>query len=205
MNAWLQVTAVIVPRTPQGPGASVRRKEQLTTSEQRHMRDLIGIGLALFLGIVGTFYAFGLFGGSNSNSQIQETFVELQQARRELASFATQNGGYSAAVFTTAQIQALQFLPSTAINGANTLNQWRGTIAITGNTANFFVDYSNIDASSCARLVTKTPINSGVSGIAVAATTAGLTAATVNALPISAASAATLCTATMAVRFVVSG
>jgi hypothetical protein len=169
------------------------------------MRDLIGIGLALFLGVIGIFYAFGLFAGSNSNSQIQETFLELQQARRELASFATQNGGYGAAAFTTAQIQALQLLPTTAINGANTLNQWRGSIAITGNTTNFFVDFTNIDANSCARLVTKAPFGSGISGIAVAATIAGLSAATVNAPPVSAASAAALCTATMAVRFVVSG
>lgn len=35
------------------------------------MRDLIGVGLALFLGIIGIFFAYGVFGSSNSNSQIQ--------------------------------------------------------------------------------------------------------------------------------------
>ena len=169
------------------------------------MRDLIGVGLALFLGLIGVLFAYGVFGSSNSNSQIQETFVELQQARREMASYAAQNGGYGAVAFTVPQIAALSILPTTAINGATTANQWKGTIAITGNTTNFFADYSNIDAVSCARLITKAPIGSGITGIAVASATAGLTAAAVNTLPVNTATAVALCTATMAVRFIVSG
>jgi hypothetical protein len=169
------------------------------------MRDLIGVGLALFLGVVGIFFAYGVFGSSNSNSQLQETFVELQQARTEMDSYAAQNGGYSTTAFTVAEIKALAFLPAQAINGTTTVNQWKGTIAITGNTTNFFTDYTNIDAVSCARLITKTPASSGVTGIAVASSASGLTAATVNALPISAATAVSLCTTTMAVRFVMSG
>jgi hypothetical protein len=169
------------------------------------MRDLIGVGLALFLGVIGIFFAYGVFGSANTNSQIQETFVELQQARTEMGSYATQNGGYGTTAFTTAQIKALALLPFQAFSGSSTVNQWRGTIAITGNNTNFFTDYTNIDSSSCARLLTKTPASSGVTGIAVASTTAGLAAATVNALPVSAATAAAACTATMAVRFVMSG
>ena len=76
------------------------------------MRDLIGVGLALFLGVIGIFFAYGVFGSSNSNSQIQETFLELQQARTELSAYANQNGGYGTAAFTNAQIAALQLLPS---------------------------------------------------------------------------------------------
>jgi hypothetical protein len=169
------------------------------------MRDLIGVGLALFLGVIGIFFAYGVFGSANANSQIQETFVELQQARTEMGSYAAQNGGYGTTAFTGAQIKALALLPFQAISGATTINQWRGTIAITGNNTNFFTDYTNIDASSCARLLAKTPANSGVTGIAVASSAGGLSAATVNALPIGAATAAAVCNATMAVRFVMNG
>ena len=35
------------------------------------MRDLIGVGLALFLGVIGIFFAYGVFGSSYSSSQIQ--------------------------------------------------------------------------------------------------------------------------------------
>ena len=59
---------------------------------------------ALFLGVIGIFFAYGVFGSANTNSQIQETFVELQQARTEMASYAAQNGGYGATAFTAAQI-----------------------------------------------------------------------------------------------------
>jgi hypothetical protein len=169
------------------------------------MRDLIGVGLALFLGVIGIFFAYGVFGASNSSSQIQETFLELQQARTELQSYAIQNGGYGAAAFPFAQIKALALLPFQALTGTATVNQWKGTIALTGNSTNFFADYTNIDPSSCARLMVKTPARSGVTGIAVATSAAGLSAATVNPLPISAATAATACTGTMAVRFVVAG
>jgi hypothetical protein len=169
------------------------------------MRDLIGVGLALFLGVIGIFFAYGVFGSANTNSQIQETFIELQQARTEMGSYAAQNGGYGTTAFTNAQIKALALLPFQAINGTATINQWRGTIAITGNNANFFTDYTNIDASSCARLITKTPLSSGVTGIAVASSAGGLSAATVNALPVSPATATAACTGTMAVRFVVAG
>ena len=169
------------------------------------MRDLIGVGLALFLGVIGIFLAYGVFGSANTNSQIQETFVELQQARTEMASYAAQNGGYGATAFTATQIKALGLLPFQALSGAATVNQWRGTIAITGNNTNFFADYTNLDASSCARLLVKTPASAGVSGIAVATSSAGLSAAAVNAVPVSAATAAAACTGTMAVRFVVSG
>ncbi len=169
------------------------------------MRDLIGVGLALFLGVIGIFFAYGVFGSSNSSSQIQETFLELQQARTELQGYAIQNGGYGNAAFPFAQIKALALLPFQALSGAATINQWKGTIALTGNTTNFFADYTNIDPTSCARLMVKTPASSGVTGIAVATSAAGLAAATVNALPISAATAAAACTGTMAVRFVMAG
>ncbi len=169
------------------------------------MRELIGVGLALFLGVIGIFFAFGIFGSSNSSSQIQETFLELQQARTELQSYALQNGGYGSAAFSFAQIKALALLPLQALTGTATANQWKGTIALTGNNANFFADYTNVDPTSCARLVVKTPVSSGVTGIAVASSPAGLSAATVNALPVSAATAAAVCTGTMVVRFVVAG
>jgi hypothetical protein len=170
------------------------------------MRDLIGVGLALFLGVIGIFFAYGVFGSSNSNSQIQDTFLELQQARTELSAYANQNGGYGTAAFTNAQIAALQLLPTTATAGGAATDQWKGAIALTGNTTNFFADYANIDSSSCTKLVTKTPANSGITGIAIAATIAGLTAATVNTLPISAATGTTACAAaTNAVRFVIQG
>ncbi len=170
------------------------------------MRDLIGVGLALFLGVIGIFFAYGVFGSSNSNSQIQETFLELQQARTELSAYANQNGGYGTAVFTSAQIVALQLLPTTATAGGTPTDQWKGPIALTGNTTNIFADYANIDSSSCTKLVTKTPANSGITGIAIAATVAGLAAATVNTLPVSAATGTTACAAaTNAVRFVIQG
>jgi hypothetical protein len=170
------------------------------------MRDLIGVGLALFLGVIGIFFAYGVFGSSNSNSQIQETFLELQQARTELSAYANQNAGYGAAAFTNAQIVALQLLPSTATAGGTATDQWKGAIALTGNNTNFFADYANIDPSSCTKLITKTPANAGITGIAVAATIAGLAAATVNTLPISAATGTTACAgATNAVRFVIQG
>jgi hypothetical protein len=169
------------------------------------MRDLIGIGLALFLGVIGIFFAYGVFGSANTNSQIQETFVELQQARTELQSYAIQNGGYGTAAFTFAQIKALALLPIQALNGTATINQWKGTIALTGNNTNFFADYTNIDPTSCARLMTKTPSSSGVTGIAVASSASGLSAATMNALPVSAATAAAACSGTMVVRFVAAG
>lgn len=169
------------------------------------MRDLIGIGLALFLGVIGIFFAYGVFGSANTNSQIQETFLELQQARTELQGYAIQNGGYGTAAFTVAQIKALALLPFQAFSGTATINQWKGTIALTGNSTNFFADYTNIDPVSCARLMTRTPASSGVTGIAVAPSAGGLSAATINALPVGAATAATACTGTMAIRFVVSG
>jgi hypothetical protein len=169
------------------------------------MRDLIGVGLALFLGVIGIFFAYGVFGSANTNSQTQETFIELQQARTELQSYAVQNGGYGSAAFTVAQIKALALLPAQAIAGTATINQWKGTIALTGNNTNFFADYTSVDAVSCTRLLTRTPASSGIGGIAVATTAAGLPAATVNALPVSAATAAAACTGIMAVRFVVSG
>jgi hypothetical protein len=170
------------------------------------MRDLIAVGLALFLGVIGIFYAFGVFGAANSNSQIQETFLEIQQARTELSAYANQNGGYGTAAFTNPQIVALQLLPSTALAGGTPTDQWRGPIALTGNSSNFFADYANIDSSSCTKLITKTPASSGITGIAVAATVAGLAAATVNTLPISAATGTTACAAaTNAVRFVIQG
>src|SRR5471030_1644834 len=105
------------------------------------MRDLIGVGLALFLGVIGIFFAYGVFGSANTNSEIQETFLELQQARTELAAYANQNGGYGTAVFTNAQIVALQLLPSTATSGGAATDQWKGPIALTGNSTNFFADY----------------------------------------------------------------
>jgi hypothetical protein len=169
------------------------------------MRDLIGVGLALFLGVIGIFFAYGVFGSSNSNSQVQETFVELQQARTELQSYALQNGGYGTAAFPFAQIKALALLPLQALTATATINQWKGTIALTGNDTNFFADYSNVDPTSCARLMTRLPASAGVTGVAVATSPTGLSAATVNALPINAATAAAACTGTMAVRFVVSG
>jgi hypothetical protein len=169
------------------------------------MRDLIGVGLALFLGVIGIFFAYGVFGSANINSQIQETFIELQQARTEMGSYAAQNGGYGTATFTGAQIKALALVPFQAINGTTTVNQWRGTIAISGNTTSFFVDYTNVDATSCARLMTKTPESSGVSGIAVATTAGGLSGTTVNDVPVKAATATAACSGTMAIRFVVSG
>jgi len=169
------------------------------------MRDLIGVGLALFLGIIGIFFAYGVFGSADTNGQIQETFIELQQARTELQSYAVQNGGYGTTAFTAAEIKALALLPFQAINGTTTVDQWKGTIALTGNNTSFFADYTNIDPTSCARLMTKTPSSSGVTGIAVASSAGGLSAATVNALPVSAATAAAACSGTMAVRFVVSG
>jgi hypothetical protein len=169
------------------------------------MRDLIGAGLALFLGVIGIFFAYGVFGSSNSSSQIQETFLELQQARTELQGYAIQNGSYGTTTFPFAQIKALALLPFQALTGTATVNQWKGTIALTGNSTKFFADYTNVDPTSCARLMVKTPLSSGVTGIAVATSTAGLSAATVNALPASAATAAAACTGTMAVRFVVAG
>jgi hypothetical protein len=169
------------------------------------MRDLIGVGLALFLGVISIFFAYGVFGASNSTSQIQETFLELQQARTELQSYAIQNGSYGAATFPFVQIKALALLPFQALTGTATINQWKGTIALTGNGANFFADYTNVDPTSCARLMVKTPATSGVTGIAVATSAAGLSAATVNTLPVSAATASAACTGTMAVRFVVAG
>lgn len=169
------------------------------------MRDLIGVGLALFLGVIGIFFAYGVFGSSNSSSQIQETFLELQQARTELQSYAIQNGGYGTSAFPFAQIKSLALLPLQALTGTATINQWKGTIALTGNSANFFADYTNIDPTSCARLMVKTPASSGVTDIAVASSAGGLSAATVNPLPVSAATAAAACTGTMAVRFVVAG
>jgi hypothetical protein len=169
------------------------------------MRDLIGVGLALFLGVIGIFFAYGVFGSSNSSSQIQETFLELQQARTELQSYAIQNGGYGSAPFPFAQIKALALLPFQALTATATINQWRGTIALTGNSTSFLADYTNVDPTSCARLMIKTPPSSGVTGIAVATSAGGLSAATVNPLPVSAATAAAACTGTMAVRFVVAG
>jgi len=149
--------------------------------------------------------ACGVFGSANSSSQIQETFLELQQARTELQSYAIQTGGYGTAAFPFAQIKALALLPLQALTGTATLNQWKGTIALTGNTTSFFADYTNVDLASCARMMVKTPASSGVTGIAVATSAAGLSAATVNPLPVSAATAAAACTGTMAVRFVVAG
>ena len=169
------------------------------------MRELIAVGLALFIGVIGIFFAFGVFGSANANSRIQETFIELQQARTEMASYAAQNGGYGTAAFTAAQIKALALLPLQAINGTATVNQWGGAITITGNIVNFFADYTNIDANSCARLMSKTPLSTGVTGIAVAAAVDGLAAATLNTLPVSPAAATAACTGTMAVRFVVAG
>jgi hypothetical protein len=169
------------------------------------MRDLIGVGLALFLGVMGIFFAYGVFGASNSSSQIQETFLELQQARTELQSYAIQNGGYGTSAFSFAQIKALALLPLQALTPTATISQWKGTIALTGSGTNFFADYTNIDPTSCARLMVKTPSASGVTGIAVATSTAGLSAATVNPLPVGAATAAAACTGTMAVRFVMAG
>lgn len=169
------------------------------------MRDLIGVGLSLFLGVIGIFFAYGVFGSSNSNSQIQETFVELQQARTELQSYALQNGGYGTAAFPFTQIKALALLPFQALTATATINQWKGTITLAGNNTNFYVDYTNVDPTSCARLMTRIPASSGVTGVAVAASASGLSAATVNALPIGAATAAAACTGTMVVRFVVSG
>src|SRR6185312_9629101 len=98
------------------------------------MRDLIGVGLALFLGVLGIFFAYGVFGSSNSNSQVQETFLEIQQAGREVGGYGIQNGGFGTVAFTAAQDAALGFLPTQAIAGSNTVNQWKGTITITGNT-----------------------------------------------------------------------
>ena len=170
------------------------------------MRELIGVGLALFLGVIGIFFAYGVFGAGNSSSQIQETFLELQQARTELQSYAIQNGGYGTASFPLVQVKALALLPLQALTATATVNQWKGTIALAGNGANFFADYTNIDPSSCARLMVKAPAGAGISGIAVAGSAAGLPAATVNPLPVSAATtAAAACTGTMAVRFVVAG
>jgi len=166
---------------------------------------LIGIGLALFLGVIGLFFAFGGFGAANGASQIEETFTELAQARTEMSTYATQNGGYGTTAFTPAEIAVLGLVPAQAISGGTIVNPWKGAIAITGNSTSFFADYTNINPVSCARLITKIPATSGVGFIAVATSAAGLTAAAVNALPISAATAASLCTATMAVRFVVSG
>jgi hypothetical protein len=169
------------------------------------MRDLIGVGLALFLGIIGIFFAYGLFGSSNASSRIQETFLELQQARTELRSYAVQNGGYGTAAFPFSQIKALALLPLQALGASATINQWNGTIALTGNGARFFADYTNVDRTSCARLMVTTPVRSGVTGIAVAADAAALSGATVNPLPVSAATAAAACTGTVALRFVVAG
>jgi hypothetical protein len=169
------------------------------------MRELIGVGLALFLGVLGIFFAYGVFGSSNVNSQVQETFVELQQARTELQSYALQNGGYGTVPFPFAQIKALALLPLQAIGATGTINQWKGTIALTGNSTNFFADYTNVDPTSCARLLTRLPAGAGVTGVAVATSAAGLSGATVNPLPISAATAAAACSGMMAVRFLVSG
>jgi hypothetical protein len=166
------------------------------------MRHLIGVGLALFLGVIGVFFAYGGFGSSNSSSQIQETFVELQQARTELQSYAIENGGYGAAAFAFAQIKALALLPFQALTATATINQWKGTIALNCDSTNFFADYANIDPTSCARLMVKTPPSSGVT---VATSAAGLSAATVNPLPVSAATAAAACAGATAVRFVVAG
>jgi hypothetical protein len=122
-----------------------------------------------------------------------------------MGSYAAQYGGFGMAEFTAAQIKGLALLPVQAISGSTTINQWRGMIAIAGNDANFFTDDTDIDAASSARLLTKTPASSGVSGISVAPSAAGLSAASVNAVPMNAATATAACTATMAIRFVVNG
>jgi hypothetical protein len=122
-----------------------------------------------------------------------------------VAQFSTGNGGYGTAAFPVAQIKALALLPAQAIGTTATINQWKGTIALTGNSTNFFADYTNIDPTSCGRLMVKTPAGAGVSGIAVAISASGLSGATVNALPVSPATAASACTGTMALRFVVAG
>jgi len=169
------------------------------------MRDLVGVGLAIFLGVIGVFYAYGQFGGSNTTSMVQETFLEVQQARGELASYAAASGGsYGTSVYTAAQLAAIQALPSQAINGTNLTNQWKGSIVVTGNTNTLFVDYTNVDPSGCTKLLVKAPQNTGITGIAVASSLAAVASATINALPVSLATAAGLCTATSAVRFVVS-
>src|ERR1700722_924167 len=136
------------PYLPSSSGSSRRRTRCRTSSNPPRphrnfaMRDLIGVGLALFLGVIGIFFAYGVFGSSNSNSQIQETFLELQQARTELSAYANQNGGYGSAAFTNAQIVALQLLPSTALAGGTATDQWKGAIALTGNNTNFYADYA---------------------------------------------------------------
>lgn len=169
------------------------------------MRDLVGVGLAIFLGVLGVFYAYGQFGGSNTTSMVQETFLEVQQARGELASYASAQGGsYGTAVYTAAQLQGIQALPPQAISGTNLINQWKGAIVITGNTNTLFVDYTNVDAPGCTKLLTKAPQGTGITGVAVAASLAAVASATVNALPVSLATATGLCTGTSAVRFVVS-
>jgi len=64
------------------------------------MRDLVAVALALFVSVLGIFYAYGSFSGSNTTSMVQETFLEVQQTRTELASYAASQSGPTALLFT---------------------------------------------------------------------------------------------------------
>ncbi|MCR9243279.1 MAG: hypothetical protein NXH87_18005 [Rhodobiaceae bacterium] len=167
------------------------------------MNNLIGYGLAAFLGLSTIALVFNAYSTSQSDSYVQQTYVEMNTLVAEVVkTYGHTPARYTAAAITDETLIDLGIAPESTRRSATLIqNVYGGDYAVTGATNTFTLDTDGVTADACVDLVTRMVPNGSINAIRVAETTADLGAAADLTLPVNTTAAATACaTATNAIR-----
>ncbi|KAK3286602.1 hypothetical protein CYMTET_5828 [Cymbomonas tetramitiformis] len=159
------------------------------------MNNLIGYGLAAFLGLGTIALVFNAYNTSQSDSYVQQTFIEMNAIVAEtVKTYGHTPARYTAAAITDATLIALGIAPESSRRSATLIeNVFGGDYAVTGVTNTFNLETDDIPVAACVDLLTRLVPNGNIEAVRVGATLADLGAATDITLPVNTTAAATAC------------
>lgn len=151
-----------------------RAKESAVT-----IMELIAALAIVAILIVGALSLYNLAASNAQSSQLLRNIISLQSTVRE----AWQGkGGYGTSPINPVVTQLGSVPSDWSINGSAITNQYGGTVTITGNTATFRIELTDVPTAACGKLLTS--LNRSWASVAVGSATP------ITAFPIQMATAA---------------
>ncbi len=171
------------------------------------MKDLFAVVVAALLSIAGAFFGPKVYAMLAGNSTATKLVDQLITGRSALALRHANMGvtRYGTGAYSAANVIKWRILPDEAVDAStNALgNPFGGIYQISGAGREFWWDADSIPLDGCIATLTTFPPGSGYSGAAVASSMSGVGAATLNSLPVSPNTAASVCqSGENAIRFI---
>jgi type II secretory pathway pseudopilin PulG len=104
----------------------------------------LGIAAIVILGAIALLMSG--FSGANTNRALEEVGAVRTGVKRL---YMGQSASYGTEVLNPSLIAAKVFPTTLAVEGANVLNAWNGPVTVTGQTANFEINYANVPKDVC--------------------------------------------------------